>query len=182
MPFGLCNAPATFQLLMQKCLGELNLTYALIYLDNVIIFSRTPEEHLIQLQAVLERFLEHGLKPKLSKCHFFQMEIDYLGHKVTQDGMMPGTDNVRGIAEMAPPMTVTKVKRFLGATGFYRRFIKGYTNIVKPSSDLLSGDNSKLKGEGVELSQEALQAYDQLKMKCMTAPVLAFATLRSRSC
>ena len=103
MPFSLCNAPATFQCLMQECLGELNLTYALIYLDDIIIFSSTPEEHLIHLRAMLERFLEHGLKLKPSKCHFFRTEIDYLGHKVSADGMTPGTDNVRGIAEMAPP-------------------------------------------------------------------------------
>ena len=147
MPFGLCNVPATFQRLMQECLEELNLTYALIYLDDVIVFSSTPEEHLVRLQAVLERFLEHGLKLKLSKCHFFRTEIDYLGHKVSADGMTPGTDNVRGIAEMAPLTTVTEVRRFLGATGFYRRFIKGYAKIAKPLSDLLAGDNSKLKGE-----------------------------------
>ena len=106
-----------------------------------------PEEHLVRLGAVLERFLEHGLKLKPSKCHFFRTEIDYLGHKVSADGMTPGTDNVRGIAEMAPPTTVTEVRRFLGATGFYRRFIKGYAKIAKPLSDLLAGDNSKLKGE-----------------------------------
>ena len=175
MPFGLCNAPATFQHLMQECLGELNLTYTLIYLDDVIVFSSTPEEHLVRLRAVLERFLEHGLKLKPSKCHFFRTEIDYLGHKVSADGMTPGTDNVKGIAEMAPPTTVTEVRRFLGATGFYRRFIKGYAKIAKPLSDLLAGDNSKLKGERVDISPEALVAYEELKMRCMTSPVLAFA-------
>ena len=79
---------------------------------------------------------------------------------------------------MAPPTTVTEVRQFLGATGFYCHFIKGYANIAKPLSELLSGDNSKPKDEGVELSQEALQAYDQLKMKCMTAPVIAFADFK----
>ena len=106
---------------------------------------------------------------------FFSVEIDYLGHKVTQDGMMPGTDNIRGIVEMAPPMTVMEVRQFLGTMEFYRCFIKGYMNIAKRLSDLLSGDNSRLKSERVELSPEALQTYDNLKMKCMTAPVLAFA-------
>ena len=91
---------------------------------------------------------------------------------------MPGTDNIRGIAEMAPPTTVTKVRRFLGATGFYQRFIKGYAKIAKPLSDLLAGDNSKLKGERVNLSLEALVAYEELKMRCMTSPVLAFAEFR----
>ena len=87
---------------------------------------------------------------------------------------MPGTDNVKSIAEMAPPMTVTAVRCFLGATGLYCRFIKGYANMAKPLSDLLLGDDSKLKEEEVDLSPEALSAYKDLKMKCMTAPVLAF--------
>ena len=82
MPYGLCNAPATFQWLMQNCLGELNLTYALIYLDDVIVFSRTEEDHLVRLRAVFERFQEHGLKLKPSKCHFLWKEITFLGHKV----------------------------------------------------------------------------------------------------
>ena len=76
---------------------------------------------------------------------------------------------------MAPPMTVTEVRRFLGTTGFYHHFIKEYANIAKPLSDLLSGNNTKLKSERVELHPEALQAYNELKMKCVTAPVLAFA-------
>ena len=80
MPYGLCNAPATFQRLMQNCLGELNLTYALIYLDDVIVFSRTEEEHLHHLWVVFGQFLEHGLKLKPSKCHFLQDEITFLGH------------------------------------------------------------------------------------------------------
>ena len=131
MLFGLCSTPATFQQLMQGCLGEVNLTYALIYLDDVIVFLRTPKEHLIWLQAVLERFLEHRLKLKPSKCHFFWMEIDYLGHKVTQDRMMPGTNNIRGIMEMAPWwLTMIEVRQFLGTMGFYHHFIKGYGNIA----------------------------------------------------
>ena len=89
--------------------------------------------------------------------------------------MTPGTNNISGIAEMAPPTTVTEVRRFLGATRFYRQFIKGYVKIAKPLSDLLAGDNSKLKGERVDLSPEALVAYKELKMRCMTSPVLAFA-------
>ena len=83
MPYRLCNTPATFQHLMQNCMGELNLTYALIYLDDVIVYSKTEKEHLVCLRAVLERFMEHGLKLKPSKCNFFHTEISYLGHKVS---------------------------------------------------------------------------------------------------
>ena len=103
MPFGLCNAPMTFQRLMQNCLGKLNLTYALVYLDDVVVFSDTEKEHLKRLRAVLEHFQEHGLKLKPSKCNFFQTEISYLGYQVSAAGMGPGIDNVQGIAKMAPP-------------------------------------------------------------------------------
>ena len=119
MPYGLCNAPATFQHLMQNCLGELNLTYTLIYLDNMIVYSKTEEEHLVCLHTVLEQFMEHGLKLKPSKCNFFCTEISYLGHKVSAAGMEPGTDGLKGIAEIVPPATYTQVRKFLGATGYF---------------------------------------------------------------
>ena len=80
MPFGLCNAPTTFQQLMQGCLVELNLLYCLIYLDNIVIFSHTAEEHLHCLHVVFDQFREHNLKLKLSKCNFFKEEITYLAH------------------------------------------------------------------------------------------------------
>ena len=89
MPYGLCNAPVTFQRLMQNCLGELNLTYALIYLDDVIAFSRTKEEHLHRLWIVFARFLEHGLKLKLSKCHFLQ--DDETGYGKSQGNSRDGS-------------------------------------------------------------------------------------------
>ena len=103
MPFGLCNALATFQRLMQNCLGELNLTYAVVYLDDIVVFSKMEEEHLLRLQTVLEHFLSHGLKLKPSKCDFFQKEISYLGHQILASGMKPRNGNLKGIAKMAPP-------------------------------------------------------------------------------
>ena len=160
---------------MQNCLGELNLTYALIYLDDVIIFSRTEEEHLTRLRAVFKRFREHGLKLKPSKCHFLRKEITFLGHKVSEEGMKPGDDGLRGIAEMAPPANYTEIQRFLGVTGFFRHFIKNYAQIVKPLNDLLEGEASKWKTQPVDLPPEVKEAFDILKMKCMTVPVLAFA-------
>ena len=174
MLYGLCNAPATFQRLMQNCLGELNLTYALIYLDDMIVFSQTEEEHLHRLWVVFGRFLEHGLKLKPSKCHFLQDEITFLGHEISANGMRPGTANLKAIAEMAPPKTYTEIQHFTGMTGFFRRFIKGYSKIAKPLNDLLEGKASKLKNKELELTPEALQAFEDLK-KLMMAPVLVFA-------
>ena len=174
MPYGLCNALATSQRLMQNCLGELNLTYALIYLDDVIIFSWTEEEYLTRLRAVFERFWEHGLKLKPSKCHFLRKEITFLGHKVSKEGMKLEDDGLKGIAEMAPPANYTEIRRFLGATGFFRHFIKNYARIAKPLNDLLEGEASKWKTQPVDLPPEVKEALNILKMKCMTAPVLAF--------
>ena len=98
MPFGLCNAPPTFQRLMLNCLGELNLTYCLIYLDDVIIFSRTEEEHLERMRVVFDRLREHGLKLKPSKCEVFQTEINYLAHHVSKEGVLPSKKNLEAIA------------------------------------------------------------------------------------
>ena len=176
MPYSLCNASATFQHLMQNCLGELYLMYALIYLDDVIVYSKTEEEHLVRLHAVLERFMENGLKLKRSKCNFFRTEMNYLGHKVSTAGMEPGTEGLKGIAEIAPPATYMQVRKFLGATGYFRHFIKGYARIAKPLNDLLQGENSKLTQSG--LPPDALAAFQEPKMKCLTAPVLAFADFK----
>ena len=171
MPYGLCNAPATFQRLMQNCLGELNLTYALIYLDDVIVFSWTEEEHLTRLRAVFERFREHGLKLKASKCHFLRKEIAFLGHKVLEEGMKPRDEGLKSIAEMAPPCNYTEIRRFLG-------FIKNYARIARPLNDLLEDEASKWKTQPVDLPPEAVEAFNLLKTKCVTAPVLAFADFK----
>ena len=178
MSYRLCNAPATFQRLMQNCLGELNLTYALIYLEDVIVFSRTEEEHLHCLRVVFARFLEHGLKLKPSKCHFLQDEITFLGHEISAEGMKPGTANLKAIAEMAPPRMYTEIWCFTGMMGFFRWFIKGYSKIAKPLNDLLEGEASKLKAEEVELPPDALKAFEELKLRCMTAPVLVFTDFK----
>ena len=151
------------------------MTYALIYLDDVIVFSRTEEEHLHRLRVVFGRFLEHGLKLKPSKCHFLQDQITFLGHEISANSMKPGTANLTAIAEMASPKTYTEIRRFTGMTGFFRRFIKGYAKIAKPLNDLLEGEASKLKSEELELTPEAFQAFEDLKKKCMTVPVLVFA-------
>ena len=114
MSFGLCNAPPTFQRLMQNCLGKLNLTYCLIYLDDVIVFSEMPEEHLQRMCVVFDHLLEHGLKLKPSKCEVFKSEINYLAHHVSQKGVLPLKKNLESIAQCLPLDTYTKVKSFMG--------------------------------------------------------------------
>ena len=174
MPFGLCNAPPTFQRLMLICLGELNLTYCLIYLDDVIIFSRTEEEHLEWMRVVFDRFREHGLKLKPSKREVFRTEINYLAHHMSKRGVLPSKKNLEAIAQCPPPDTYTKVKSFVGLVGHYRYFIKGLANIMALLYDLTSGENKDKKSEHLDLPPEARQAFDHLKAACLQAPILAF--------
>ena len=118
---------------------------------------------------------ESGLKLKHSKCNFFRTEINYLGHTVSAKGIEPGVDGIKAIMKMAPPRSYTGIRQFLGATGYFCRFIKGCANIAKLLNDLLSGANSKLKSCFVWLLPAAVVAFQELKLKCMTAPVLTFA-------
>ena len=102
MPFGLCNTQDTFQQLMQNCMGELNLICCLIYLDDLIVFSQTAEEHLHHLHVMFDQLREYNLKLKPLKCSLFKEEINYLAHQVSKRGVQPIGTNLRAIAECAP--------------------------------------------------------------------------------
>ena len=162
------------RLLSKDCLGELNLTYCLIYLDDVIVFSEMPEEHLQRMCMVFDHLQEHSLKLKPSKCEVFKPEINYLAHHVSQKGVLPSKKNLESIAQCPPLDTYTKVKSFIDLVGHYRRFIKGFAKIAVPLYDLTSGDNKDKKLEHVDLSPEALEAFNHLKAACLQAPILAF--------
>ena len=175
IPFGLCNAPVTFQRLMQNCLDELNLTYCLIYLDDVIVYSKTLEEHLQRMCIVFDRLCEHGLKLKPMKCDLFRTELIYLAHHVSKAEVKPSKKNVTSIIACSPPETYTDIWSFTGVVGHYRHFIKGFAHIAAPLYDLISGDNKDKKSEPVDLSPKALEAFNILKEKCVNAPVLSFS-------
>ena len=171
MPFGLCNAPVTFQHLMQNTFGELNLTYCVIYLDDVIVFSCMEEEHLECLCVVFKRFQEFNLKLKPSKCSFFQLEIVYLAHHISWRGILPSQENVWAMQEFPTPKTYTQVHVFCGLVGHYRRFIKGFSNIACPLYDVLG---KEVKMGPVDLPPEAQEAMGILKKKVQSTPVLVF--------
>ena len=118
MPFGLTNAPATFQRLMESCLGELHLDWCIIYLDDIIVFSKTPEEHLTLLEAVFERLAAAGLKLKPSKCKLFQTSLKYLGHIVSEKGIATDPTKIEAIRNWPVPKTVTDVRSFAGFTNY----------------------------------------------------------------
>ena len=171
MAFGLCNTPTTFQHLMQNTLGELNLTYCVIYLDNVIVFRHIEEEHLECLHVVFERFQEFNMKLKPSKCTFFQLEIVYLAHHISWRGILPSWENVRAMQEILMPETYAQVCVFCGLAGHYRRFIKGFSNIACPLYDML---RKEVKMGAVDLPPKAWEAVGILKGKVQSMSVLVF--------
>ena len=174
MPFGLCNASATFQWLMQNCMGELNLIYCLIYLDNLIMFSQIAEEHLHRLHVVFNWLREYNLKLRPSKCSLFKEKINYLANQVSKQGVQSSDTNLKAIAKYAPPQTYTEIRAFLGLIGHYRQFVKGFAWIAQPLNEYLAGEGASRKSEWVSLSEEALEAFRVLKQACMNSPVLAF--------
>ena len=171
MPFGLCNMPMTFQCHMQNMLGELNLTYCIIYLDDMIVFRLTEEEHLEHLRIVLEHFWEFNLNLKPFKCSFFQTEIVYLTHNVSKEGIRPSDENVHPIMEFPMLETYANIRTFCGLSGHYPCFIKKFAHLAHALYDLL-GDEIKMGL--VTLTPEAEEAVWVLKERITSVPVLVF--------
>ena len=175
MPFGLTNALATFQRLMESCLGELHLNWCIIYLDDVIVFSKTPEEHIERLEAVFKKISDSGLKLKPSKCEFFKKRIHYLGHIVSNEGIETDPKKIEAIVKWPGPRTVHEVHKFLGFTNYYRKFVYKYAQIARPLNKLISGENAKKKHRKVDWGEDQEISFCELKDACTKTPVLAYA-------
>ena len=182
MPFGLTNAPATFQRLMENCMGDLHLNYCLLYLDDIIIFSKTYEEHLLRLEAVFEKLKNAGLKLSPSKCQLFRKEIKYLGHIISEEGIAVDPDKISCVKDWPVPKTVTEVQRFIGFTSFYRRFVKDFAKIARPLHLVTQGGTHyqtktkhKVRYPPLEWGTDQQKAFDRLKQACCSTPILGFA-------
>ena len=175
MHFGLCNVPATFQRLMQNCLGKLNFMYCLIYLDNMIVFSKPEEECLWYLHVMFKCFWEHNLKLKLSTCKFFHSEINYLAHHVSKEGTQASKENLKVMGEFILPRTYIKIWAFLGLVGHYWWFIKGFSHVAQPLHEHLFREGAGKRNEWVMLTSNVKVAFETLKKACLEAPVLPFA-------
>ena len=180
MPFGLTNAPATFQRLMESCLGDLHLNWCIIYLDDIIVFSKTPEEHLQCLRGVFTKLASAGLKLKPSKCEFFKKKITYLGYVVSEDGIESDPKKTEAVRNWPVPKTVTEVRGFLGFTNQYRKFIPKYAQKAAPLNELISGENSKKKRKPAGWNSRAQKAFEELKELCCSAPILAYANYEKK--
>ena len=168
MPFGLCNAVPAFERLMETVLVDLKWRICLVYLDDCVIFSKTFPEHLRRIRLVLSRFRKAGFKLKMSKCHWGKTSITFLGHMVTSQGILPNPSKVKSVMTAKRPVDLTSLRAFLGLTGYFRRFIKGYATITSPLEKL------KLKDAKFEWTQECEDAIEELKIKLCSPPVLAY--------
>lgn len=180
MPFGLCNSPSTFQHLMERIFGDERFNSLLLYLDDIVIFSSSFETHLQRLQMVLGRLEKYNLKLKLDKCHFFQTEVRYLGHVISPLGVATDPEKIRAVAEWERPRTVRELRSFLGFASYYRRFVAEFAKHAAPLHRLVATlqDGKKRSGpinlEG-KWDKVCDEAFNTLKEKLVTAPVLAYA-------
>ena len=168
MPFGLSNSGASFQRLMGHILRGLEYRFALIYIDDVIIFSKSVEEHLSHLEEVFRRLREANVKLNPKKCNFVKQKVEYLGHVVTPDGISPNPDKVRVVQEFPTPSNLKELRNFLGLANYYRRFVKGCSHIAAPLNALTR------KGVSFKWSEQCAVAFDKLKRALVSAPVLAY--------
>ena len=168
LPFGFCNSGALFSELMNKVLVGIQHQFAIAYLDDIIIFSKTFEEHVSHIEAVFSRLRDAGLKLKMSKCEFLKREVSYLGHLISANGTRPDPEKVAAIQKLTPPTTVKGVRSFLGVSGFYRKFVQNYAKIAKPLTELTK------KNRRFEWTEECQDAFDTLRAALMEAPILAY--------
>jgi transposase InsO family protein len=167
MPFGLSNAGATFQRLMDILLSSLTFEMCLVYLDDCIIFSATPEQHLTRLRAVLQRITDCGMKLKASKCVLMQKSVHFLGHVISSEGIGTDPEKTRLVEQWPVPSNLSELRSFLGLTGYYRRHVEGYAKIASPLTELTK------KGQRFVWSENCQRVFETLKLKLSSPPILA---------
>jgi hypothetical protein len=168
MPFGLCNAPATFQRLMALVFSGLVGLDCLIYLDDIIIFGPNFEVHLLRLEKVLARLQEHNLKIKLSKCKFGLPSVKFLGHKVSPEGIGVDEDKVKTIQDWKYPQNVSEMRSFLGLASYYRRFIQDFGIISSFLTRMLENNRP------FAWDDEGKESFNKLRKLLASAPILAY--------
>jgi hypothetical protein len=168
MPFGLTNAPATFQRYMNEILQPVLDKFALVYLDDVIIFSKTIEDHFWHISDIFDRLRNAGLKLKRSKCTFLKKQVTYLGHIVNEKGLSPDPEKQIAIQNYPIPENVDHLRSFLGLAGYYRRFVRNYAEKAHSLTKLTSKNIEWVWGP------EQQEAFDLLKNCLITPPILAY--------
>ncbi|GBG62898.1 hypothetical protein CBR_g34270 [Chara braunii] len=166
MPFGLTNAPTTFQAAMTNEFRAMSDWFVLVYLDDILVYSRSLEDHLEHLRRVLETLRRAKYRANRNKCEFVRQELEYLGHFVTPEGISPLPNKIQAIQEWLGPRNVTDVRSFLGLAGYYHRFIKGYSKIVAHLTKLQCEDRP------FDFGEDARESFLALKATLLSAEVL----------
>nr|CAH66284.1 OSIGBa0161P06.1 [Oryza sativa] len=166
MSFGLTNAPAFFMNLMNKVFMEYLDKFVVVFIDDILIYSKTKEEHEEHLRLALEKLREHQLYAKFSKCEFWLSEVKFLGHVISSGGVAVDPSNVESVLSWKQPKTVSEVRSFLGLAGYYRRFIENFSKIARPMTRLLQ------KEVKYKWTEDCERSFQELKKRLVTAPVL----------
>ena len=178
MPFGLSNAPATFQRFMERCFGDQSCETLMFYLDDIIVFSADFQSHLERLDMVFSRLAKHGLKAKPSKCHLLKTSINFLGHVASEDGISTDPDKCSALERWPIPTSAKAVRQFLGFAGYYRRFVRDFSKVAAPLFALTSqpkkGGKKTKTNPPFTWTPECQEAFDRLRQSLMSPPTLAY--------
>ena len=172
MPFGLCNAPATFQRVMNEIFHDLIGKTMHVYIDNVTIYTKTFKEHMDTLQEVMRRIMKHGMFLKPKKCTIATHELHMLGHIISQEGIKTDPAKISAVSNYPAPTSKTEVQAFMGLAGYYRHFIPNCSKIAEPINRTLKKDVP------FKWTDEAQNAFDALKEKLCSAPILARPSMK----
>lgn len=168
IPFGLQGSPSAFMSVMSDVLRDVNWKYSLVYMDDILIFSKNFDEHLFHLDQVFQKLREANLRLKPSKCNFAVKEVKYLGHVISKDGISVDMSKVEAVKSFPKPKNTTDIRAFLGLANYYRKFIHGFADIATPLNRLL------VKGTKFCWDEPCQKAFDKLKQLLTEAPILAF--------
>jgi hypothetical protein len=166
MSFGLTNAPAYFMYMMNKVFMEYLDKFVVVFIDDILVYSRSEEEHEDHLHLALQQLREHRMYGKLSMCEFWIKQVAFLGHVISKGGISVDPSKVQDVLSWNVPMSVSDIRSFLGLAGYYRRFIKGFSKISKPMTELLEKDKK------FEWTPACEASFQELKKRLMTAPIL----------
>jgi hypothetical protein len=166
MSFGLTNAPAYFMYLLNKVFMEYLDKFVMVFIDDILVYSRSEEEHKEHLRLALQKLPENMLYAKLSKCEFWMKQVVFLRHVISKRGISVDPSKVQDVLSWSAPMSVGDIRSFLRLAGYYRRFIKGFSKISKPMTELLKKDKK------FEWTSACEASFQELKNRLTTAPIL----------
>ena len=176
MLFGLCNAGATFQRLMDLVTVGLHLEVCLVYLDDIVVYSRTEEEHLQRLGAVFARLRDAGLKLKPEKCMLFQRSVTFLGHVISAEGIATDPEKTAVVTSWPAPTSLTETRSFVGLCSYYRRFVQDFAKVAAPLHELTKNN---VRFQWTDRAQEV---FERLKQALTTPPILTMPNDEGEFC